>query len=127
MAETEVDTSSSDAFLYDIAEKTYPGWQTMQTNMGKTFHNPGLGLYVILTGKIIDGKHWVIVSVARKNRSPSIADIDLAKKTFLGEDKNALLILPSPTKPSHFSVKSTTTWTRILVYCAEGDNLPIFF
>lgn len=122
-----VEVDPSDAFI-NVAEGAYPGWEKSMTRMGETWINKGRGLFAVFGGKVIEGKHWVMLALFRRSKIPDIGDIALAKKTFIGEDRDALLLLPGAKGSKYFSeIPNALMNTVRLVSCVEGDSLPKFF
>ena len=79
------------------------------------------GLQIIATAAVMDdGREWLHVSVARRNRLPTYEEIARVKRDFIGDDKKAISVLPE--KKYHVNIHENCLH---LFYSAENP-LPEF-
>jgi len=109
-----------EADCYKPAGEPQAIWRKVEEREdGSAYKNDGL--LVIKGGEIHNGKRWIHVSLSRKNRIPDYDDMTRVKRDFIGEDKRAIMILPSK-----------LYWVNIhqyclhLFHCEDGDGLPEF-
>jgi len=77
---------------------------------------------VLVSGGVeADGKLWLHVSCAMRNRLPSWEELKMVKETFIGKDKQALQILPVEEKYVNYHPNCLHLW-----HCVTGDGLPDF-
>lgn len=80
------------------------------------------GLSVILSGATqTDGKRWLHLSIARRNRIPSFEELRDAKETFIGPDLYAVQVFP----PKEFYV-NLNPFVLHLFACLDRWPLPEF-
>ena len=80
------------------------------------------GLTVIVSvDKELDDKHWLHVSMSRKNRIPTYTDMCLVKDIFIGTDKKAIQVFPKEREKVNLM-----EYCLHLFHCLEGDVLPDF-
>lgn len=80
------------------------------------------GMTVLVSGSVeADGKRWLHVSCAHRNRIPSWDDLKEVKETFIGKDKVALQVLPSEDKYVNVNPYCLHLW-----HCVDGDVVPDF-
>ena len=79
------------------------------------------GLQIIASAaKMDDGREWLHVSVARRNRLPTYEEMARVKRDFIGDDKKAISVLPE--KKYHVNIHENCLH---LFYSAENP-LPEF-
>jgi len=82
-----------------------PGFSNIPTGFRLVRHEPDgfgeqkhfvteTGLSVIVGTEVHDGRPWLHVSLARRDRLPAWADVVLAKEVFVGIEANAIMPFP---------------------------------
>lgn len=80
------------------------------------------GLGVIVSGADYpDGKDWLHLSVSRRERVPSYAELIYVKELFIGKDRKAIMVLPS--RAEHVNIHPNVLH---LFHCMDEDPLPDF-
>jgi hypothetical protein len=86
------------------------------------FQNVLSGMTVLVSGMVeADGKRWLHVSFAYRNRLPTWDDLKEVKETFIGKDKKALQVFPPEAEYVNVNPYCLHLW-----HCADGDVVPDF-
>lgn len=100
------------------------GWETYQRHAIDgliLWHKPSL-LSVILSGsREEDGKRWLHLSVAHRQRIPAWSELKLVKDLFLGPHLWAIQVLPTADKYVNINPRVLHLW-----HCVDGIALPDF-
>lgn len=78
-------------------------------------------LSVIVTGEVHRERRWLHVSLARPSRLPSWADVKEVKAAFIGDDLQAIQVLPKASEYVNRHPYCLHLW-----HCLDGDGLPDF-
>lgn len=79
-------------------------------------------LKVIISGAVeLDGKKWIHVSLSRKSRVPTYAEIAIVKRIFIGRDKKAVQVFAPESQHVNIHPYCLHLW-----HCVDGDPLPDF-
>jgi len=104
--------------------KTLPTtWAPIEFRLdGTAFKNIIKGLVVIVSlAEEQDGKRWLHVSCAKKNKLPSWDDLKEVKDIFIGPDKLAVQVLPPASRFININPYCLHLWM-----CLDGDPVPDF-
>jgi hypothetical protein len=103
---------------------TFPpeGWRVIQSwGDGWAFAGPS-GLRVLIDVSLKDDdRHWLHVSVSRKGWVPSWEDLKLVKNTFIGAERDAIMVLPRQSEYVNLHATCHHLW-----YCVTAKPLPDF-
>lgn len=107
-------------FISNVSNLT---WETMKPDeTSYAFMHVVYHISVIVSGGVeADGKKWLHVSCAYKNRLPSWEDLKMVKETFIGKDKKAIQVLPPDSEYVNVNPYCLHLW-----HCVNGDGLPDF-
>lgn len=84
--------------------------------------NKVLGLQVVVSeAKEMDGKTWRHVSLSRRSRTPSYADMVLCKRLFIGNHRKAIQVFPAVSEHVNTNPFYLHLWS-----CMDKDTLPDF-
>lgn len=97
------------------------GWKKAATRADGAAYRNDRGLYVIISGIVIDHKRWIHVSVSRKSRLPSWDDLKIVKNLFVGLEKKAFQVLPAYKEYVNIHPYCLHLW-----HCLDGDLVPDF-
>ena len=80
------------------------------------------GLHVLVSGgRWPDGKRWLHVSLAFRNRIPTYWDLADVKRLFVGDDRQAIQVFPATGRHVNLHNYCLHLWA-----CLDGDGLPDF-
>jgi len=68
-----------------------------------------------------DGHPWLHVSLSRRSRLPSYADLTDTKRAFVGADRKAIQVFPAEAEHVNCHPYCLHLWCRL-----DGDSLPDF-
>jgi hypothetical protein len=81
-----------------------------------------ISLTVIMSvGNHLDGKRWLHVSLARRDRIPYYTDMVEVKELFIGPEKKAIQIFPPRSEHVNINEHVLHLW-----HCIDDDPLPDF-
>lgn len=90
------------------------GWQTVRTTDDGAMYMSRDGMSVIVSWhKEDDGRHWLHVSCARKNRLPSWDDVADVKRMFVGDGRYAYQVIPPKSKHVNIHPNCLHLWAPL--------------
>lgn len=126
MVDIEVDDPIlGKATLFDPYHATefcpWAGWKIVEKRSDGLACRRADGVLAIASGILLEGRHWIHVSVSRRSRLPSWMDLKAVKNMFIGPDRRAIQILPAQKEYVNFCKYCLHLWA-----CVEEDGLPDF-
>ena len=100
-----------------------PGWKlnAKAHDGARWIHTRDNRIVIASYKRYSDGKLWLHVSLSRPNRVPSYDDLVYVKRHWIGDDRKAIMVLPS--KDEHVNLHP---YVLHLFTCIDGDPLPDF-
>ena len=105
----------------DLLPRVLPvDWQQV-ASAPVTYEN-GDGVRVLISARVErDQKRWLHVSLSRRNRLPTWADLRIVKKVFVGRDRLAVQVFPRDADYVNIHPYVLHLWS-----CLDGDPVPDF-
>ena len=97
------------------------GWEELPPPIDGRAFSRGRLRVLVSEARELDGKVWLHVSVSLSDRLPSWDQLKQVKDAFVGEERNALQVLP---KKSEYV--NHHPYVLHLFWCSDGDVTPDF-
>jgi hypothetical protein len=117
-----MDTEYQDLAIPLTGKNLPPGWERIkQPYYHGVWRNRKRQLAVIASFAMYDDQLWLHVSMSHRRRVPSYEELAYLKRHWIGEDRKAVMVLPSAEE--HVNIHPRTLH---LFCCIDTDPLPDF-